>query len=198
MISARFKDYQGFQTGDILLVKNFTFLGWLIGSAFRANSPISWHGKSAKRPSGHNGIISRYKGELVVFEAEPRGFIATPLKRYLTMVQQGKCEIKIARFPGGLSDIQKQQIEDFCILKLGDGYDYKAYVSLIWRSVLRLPHILAIQSESRFYCTEAVATAYAFIGRNIFKDKFSSPFTVEKRISQGKLEIIAEYWNAQD
>lgn len=195
MIRAYFLDQNGIQTGDILLVKNYSIIGWLIGNAFRADSLIAWHGKAKKRPSGHNGIIGRHKGELVVFEAQPKGFIATPFKDYLRRVQEGQCEIKLARLPGGLSDYDKQQINDWCSLKIGTPYDYRAYVSLIWRSMLRLRCILAVQDESHFYCTEAVKVAYAYIGKKLFKIKFSSPFTVEKRISQGRLIIIAEYWN---
>lgn len=196
MIRAKFQDEQGIQTGDILLVKNYTLIGWLIGNAFRADSSITWHSNrvDVKRPSGHNGIIGRHKGELVVFEAQPEGFIATPFKEYLKRVQAGKCEIKVARIHGGFFNEEKDLVNEWCEHKLGAPYDYKAYVSLIWRCMLRLPCIKAVEDEANFYCTEAVRGALVYIGRNILKEKFSSPYTVEKRISQKRLDIIAEYW----
>lgn len=194
MMRCRFQDQYGLQTGDILLVKNYSIIGWLIGNAFRVDSLLTWHGKAAKRPSGHNGVIGRYNGELVVFEAQPEGFIATPFKEYLKRVQAGKCEIKLARIHGGLFNEEKALINEWCQRKLGAPYDYKAYVSLIWRCMLRLPYIKAVEDEANFYCTEAVRGALVYIGRNIFKEKFSSPYTVEKRISQKRLDIIAEYW----
>jgi hypothetical protein len=191
---ARFND-GGLETGDILLEKSYTPLGWLIGTSFREDSPIPWHDKHPKRPSNHNGTIGMVNGERVVWEALRAGFTCTPLQSYLEAVDNGKCEIKFARIVEGLTPQEKSGIDDWCILHQGDSYDYLAYVSLIWRSLLRLPGIFGVEDESHFYCTEAVQAQYLSIGKNILKDEFSSPYTVEKRIAQCRLKIVAEYWH---
>ena len=55
----------------------------------------------------------QFLNELVVFEAQPEGFIATPFKKYLKRVQAGECEIKIARIAGGLFDYEQNMLNEW-------------------------------------------------------------------------------------
>jgi len=188
-------DFEGLEIGDILICKSFSFLGAGIGLSFRCDSPITWHGEYPERPSSHNGVVGiNARSELVVYEALLSGVVETPIETYVGAAKQGKCEIKFARLTDGLNFHQKNEINRWCISKLGTKYDFRSYLSHIWRLALRMPPIWNSNRENNFYCTEYVQGAYMRIVIDIMRKTLPAPITVEKRVADKTLMIVAEYW----
>jgi len=185
------------QAGDIVLVKGFSFFGWLIGTAFRMDSPIKWC--SGIRPSSHNGVIGFSKaGEVCVFEAiVQRGFIATPINYYVKKAEAGECEFQIVRLTKGLTPQQFLLANKWLNEQLGTDYDIRSYISHIWRIILRLPPIWNSNNKSHFYCSEAVQKLYAVIGESIFAPiTMIAPIHVEQEVAKGTFEVIGECFDA--
>jgi hypothetical protein len=180
------------QQGDIVLVKSFSLLGWLIGRAFRCDSPLAW--LSGARPSNHNGVIgfSSY-GIPCVYESLFWGFRATPLADYIEKAVAGLCEFKIVRLKTGLQPKQLLGANFWLNENLGVRYDFRSYLSHIWRLILRMPPIWNSNNKTRWYCTEAVQTLYAVLGETALADKhLIAPIHIEQAVAAGAFEIIAE------
>lgn len=192
-------DLSQLEIGDIMSEKGHSLISYLIQKSFYSESlirnvfgDVRW--KSNNRPSNHNGIYGRYKEKPVIFESIFQGVVATPIEQYINRVKRGQCELIFSRLPSGLTDKQKEKINRFCIESIGRGYDFKSYFSHLWRITLRLPPICAIESESDDWCTELDKKAYEVIGCDIFGD-WPTPFTVEKRISQGMLQFVTHWYS---
>jgi hypothetical protein len=196
------------QFGDIVMVKSFSIVGWAIGKSFREESPLKWYCGSAdarRRPSNHNGVIGYdNNGALCVFEALGRGVVRTSLDDYAFDVIEGRAELKFARI--ACVDWNNQMVcngETWIALRVGTKYDFLSYVSHLWRTLLRLPPIIpyGVQSDRRFYCTELVRKFFLHVGMfapadvemDVLANSLPTPFTVEKRIVDGRLAIVEEW-----
>lgn len=178
------------QIGDVVLVKGSSLIGRIIQKSFRAISPLKW---SDGLPSNHNGIMGIHAGKWCVYQAQPGGFAATPWSAEIQAAYLGSQEMKIARVPGGMLNDKRVLMNAWLENHLGTPYDYRSYISHVWRAVLRLSPVFPVQSDRRFYCTEAVKLAYRFVGLDWTNNELPTPYTVEKRVASGALEIIAEF-----
>lgn len=189
--------------GDIICVKSFSFLGWAIGKSFHVDSIMIWHlgsKEQRRRPSNHNGIVGYgTNGELVIYEALGKGIVVTPIQEYVDSVKAGQQEIKFVRTKLEWNEKAIEFGQAWLLKKVGTKYDFLSYVSHIWRSVFNLPDIRAIHSDDRFYCTEFVMRFYQYIKpwagsqkTDFFEKTLPTPYTVEKRYSEGLLSIVRE------
>jgi hypothetical protein len=196
------------QFGDLVMVKSFSFLGWAIGNSFREISPLRWYSGDIEvrhRPSNHTGIIGYdLHGRLCVFESLGRGVVRTSLDEYELAVIEGRAELKFARV--AFADWTSPMVcngEAWLALQVGKKYDFRSYISHIWRTVLRLPPLTekGVQADRRFYCTELANKFLLYVGlfapagenMNALAHKLPTPYTVEKRIADGRLAIIEEW-----
>ena len=187
-------EYKQLEAGDIALVKTNSFMGRLIGKAFRCPSKLPWHGDST--PSGHNGIVGvNSKMELCIFEAVPSGFRARPITDYIADVHNEKCEIIFARFKVPLTNLQKSKSQWWLQIHLGTKYDYLSYISHIWRIVLRQVPIVKIQSKSKFWCTEALQKWSQSVGQTVLLGiDMIAPIHIEQAIDSEEMVIVAHYY----
>ena len=183
---------------DIMLKQSHDFIGWAISSAFHKDSLLSWYAvKYTEQPSSHNGIFG-YDANMkpVIFEAVGSGFIPTPIEDYIKAVYDGECELKFARPMNGWSDEQKEMGREWCLKHLYTGYDYRAFISFIWRILLRLPPFWNSQDKAKFWCTEADAELYMYLDERWGKifPEMPCPYTIEKLIIKGELKVVDEWY----
>lgn len=178
--------------GDILLCKSNSFIACAI-QYFLPYSRLKWHNAYRnKYSSNHNGILGiNTDGKEGVFESLGCGFTFTPIKHYLGDAAIGKSEIKFCRYKG-ISLPQREKINKCCRKNIGRRYDFRSYIAHISKLVFGIS--TGIHSKSRWYCTEAVNNIYRDCGIDLLKNDIPTPYTVEKRISEDKIEIIAEYY----
>ena len=183
------------QIGDIVLVKNTDWISRAIAWSFHVKSELSW--KLNAMPSNHTGIVSMSKyNELGIWEQHEE-FHFTPFRKYIQRVERNETEVIFARINGGLGFAEQFEVTNLCYAFEGLKYDYLSYISHIWRVLLRLPDIKIIECKSKYYCTEAVfqiletATGIDLSVTN----PLPTPYTVEKRIMQGRLNIIKQWTN---
>ena len=178
------------QVGDIALVKGTHWISRTIAWSFHVDSELPW--RINHLPSNHTGIVAMSNdNELGVWEQHST-FHWTSFTDYWRRVASGDCEVIFARVKGGLSPTEKFRVENGCYEADGIRYDYLSYISHVWRTMLRLPKISVIECDSQYYCTEAV---FEILKNAEVVDLFRgnglpTPYTVEKRIKQGFLEIV--------
>ncbi len=183
------------QTGDIVLSKNYSWMGWIIAASFYADAPAAkyWQDKKKTRCSNHNAIFVRDKhGECFILECIGEGAVMTPITEYQQDVMNNKASIMFIRWGGGLSEAEQKYLWQLIDENLGKWkYDYLSFVHHIFYYTLRFSQLYqlfdsdgpGINSEREFYCTEFVQFIYQQIfGIDVFGKVLPAPVTVEKRL----------------
>lgn len=181
--------------GDILLMRAFDWFGFIVHLIFPP-SPLKWPSKrKIKWPSVHNGIFGTHNNIEGVFEARVKEhFHFTAWKDYERKLKTKKIEIKVARLknlPADLViDVSKHLNQD---AKLKFKYDVAGVLSLTLNTLLGT-RLSKRHTRRGWYCTEAIAHVFNKEGIKLFSNTLPSPFDIEKKISEGQLIEVADYY----
>jgi len=135
------------------------------------------------------------RGSEGVFETKAReAFHFTPWERYQKWIDTGRVEVKIVRFPA-LDEIERVRLNEYLTVALRAPvpYDMLGALSLIFDMVFRYP-LFRAQSKRRWFCTEVVDAAYAYVGKRFLGDSFPSPHAIEQKVKEGVLVEVADYY----
>lgn len=182
------------KTGDIIIVREFNLKGLLANLLF-PKTLLDWPGKKSKRSSFHNGIAGTRENEEGIFETElNNNFHFTPWGFYQKKIDSGKFEVKVIRHPLLNEKLEKELgihlNKDF---KIHPGYDVLGAVSVIIDTISG-KIISRLNSRRKWYCSEIINHAYKHIGIDFFGNEFPSPYTVEKKVKDGTLIEVADFY----
>lgn len=172
-------DTWGVVPGDVAHVRSSSVYGRVI----RRVLPGAW--------GNHDGVIVWTTTEgWAIAEMTAHGFVLTPWADYRRAIAAGTTGVVFLR-PCGITVAESARVAAWMEDEAIDppAYDWLGILSHGVNVLLRVS--TEWHREWKWYCTEHVAAGYAAIGRNVWGTDLPTPYTTEKRIRSGHLEVVA-------
>ena len=146
--------------------------------AYKGKNPIS---KIVKKLTNSNySHLCLYIGNSVFVEADWNGIQYCNIDKYKNYLDIYTCD---------LTDIQRQQICDYAISKVGEKYDYGLLIFMFLRQIFKFR--FRIRDRNSDVCSELVNDSYSEAnGMRLVKKRYPSPQEV---INSERLKFVGSY-----
>jgi len=178
------------QVGDVGHVRHLDIVSkWNISALIHCALNI-WHRDWCKR---HLKVYKEVKGthDFLIVPCEESGFgigageslaskgtVITPWENYMKLCHAGKAEVWI--FDPKFTEAERDKVVEYWMKNCkGTAYDYKGILSILWKVMFSSFSDKVRQSESRFWCTEALAVSLRSV-RDVLQARFATPMHIEQ------------------